>query len=122
MAKTAKHDQLLEFSKLKLEEISKTWESCDHEDLELCYDKICGLIRKLEISIDEVGEHMLESEQTLEHIKKWSEEQKEGLLPFREIRSRIKFSLDEQRSREEDQETQRELKRQRAINKEVMEA
>ena len=37
--------------------------NCDHEDLELCYNKICRLIRKLEISIDEtgLGEHMLES-------------------------------------------------------------
>ena len=68
MALTSKHDQLLEFSNLKLEEISKIWENCDQEDLELCY-KICGLIRKLEISIDETGEHMLEREHTLDQIK-----------------------------------------------------
>ena len=122
MALTSKHDQLLEFSNLKLEEISKTWENCDQEDLELCYNKICGLIRKLEISIDETGEHMLESEHTLDQIKNWSTQQKEKLQTFREIRGQIKLSLDERRRREEDKGVQRELEKQRAINKEIMEA
>ena len=103
MAPTDKHDQLLEFSKLKLEEISKTWKDCDQEDLELYYNKICGLIRKLEISIDETGERTLESERTLDEIKNWSVQQKEGLQMFRELRGQIKLTLDERRRQEEDE-------------------
>ena len=122
MAPTDKHDQLLEFSKLKLEEISKTWKDCDQEDLELYYNKICGLIRKLEISIDETGERMLESERTLDEIKNWSVQQKEGLQMFRELRGQIKLTLDEGRRQEQDENAQRELDKQRAINKEITEA
>lgn len=108
MALTSKHGQLLEFPNLKLEEISKTWENCDHEDLELCYNKIRWLIRKLEISIDEtgLGEHMLESGHTLDQIKNWSMQQKEKLQIFREIRGQIKLSLDDGRRREEDKRVQ----------------
>ena len=123
MAPTDKHDQLLEFSKLKLEGISKTRKDCDQEDLELYYDKICGLIRKLEISTDETtGERMLESERTLDEKKNWSVQQTEGLQMFRELRGQIKLTLDEGRRQEEDEKAQRELDKQRAINKEIMEA
>ena len=89
IAPTDKHDQLLEFSKLKLEEISKTWKDCDQEDLELYYNKICGLVRKLEISIDETGERMLESERTLDEIKNWSVQQKEGLQSFENFEDKL---------------------------------
>ena len=41
---------------------------------------------------------------------------------FREIRGQIKLSLDEGRRREEDKGVQRELEKERAINKEIMEA
>ena len=41
---------------------------------------------------------------------------------FREIRGQIKLSLDDGRRREEDKRVQRELEKQRAINKEIMEA
>jgi len=122
MVPTDKHDQLLGFSNLKLEEISKTWKNCDQEDLELYYNKICGLIRKLEISIDETVERMLESERTLDEIKNWSVQQKEGLQMFRELRGQINLTLDEGRRQEEDEKAQRELDKQRAINKEIMEA
>ena len=122
MVPTDKHDQLLGFSNLKLEEISKTWKNCDQEDLELYYNKICRLIRKLEISIDETVERMLESERTLDEIKNWSAQQKEGLQMFRELRGQINLTLDEGRRQEEDEKAQRELDKQRAINKEIMEA
>ena len=112
---------MIEFSKLKLEEISKTWKDCNQEDLELNYNKICGLIRKLKISIDETGERMLESERTLDEIKNWPVQQKEGLQMFREFRVQIKLTLDERRRQEEDKKAQHELDKQRAINKEIME-
>jgi len=96
-------------------------QNADVWNLELYYNKICGLIRELEISI-ETGERTLESERTLDEIKNWSVQQKEGLQMFRELRGQIKLTLDEGHRQEEDEKAQRELDKQRAINKEIMEA
>ena len=87
MTTTAKHSQLLQLSKMKLEDILTTLEDGEFEDIELCYNRISGLITKLEVSMDETAQHMLESEQSLDQIKDWSTAQKEDIKLFREART-----------------------------------
>ena len=106
MTTTAKHSQLLQLSKMKLEGILTTLEDGEFEDIELCYNRISGLITKLEVSMDETTQDMLESEQSLDQIKDWSTAQKEDIKLFREARTRAKKSLSEGLEREEEEKLQ----------------
>ena len=122
MTTTAKHSQLLQLSKMKLEDILTTLEDGEFEDIELCYNRISGLITKLEVSMDETTQHMLESEQSLDQIKDWSTAQKEDIKLFREARTRAKKSLSEGLEREEEEKLQRKVENQQKLNEENMKA
>ena len=120
MTTTAKHSQLLQLSKMKLEDILTTLEDGEFEDIELCYNRISGLITKLEVSMDETTQDMLESEQSLDQIKDWSTAQKEDIKLFREARTRAKKSLSEGLEREEEEKLQRKVENQQKLNEENM--
>ena len=122
MTTTAKHSQLLQLSKMKLEDILTTLEDGEFEDIELCYNRISGLITKLEVSMDETTQDMLESEQSLDQIKDWSTAQKEDIKLFREARTRAKKSLSEGLEREEEEKLQRKVENQQKLNEENMKA
>lgn len=120
MTTTAKHSQLLQLSKMKFEDILTTLEDGEFEDIELCYNRISGLITKLEVSMDETAQHMIESEQSLDQIKDWSTAQKEDIKLFREARKRAKKSLSEGLEREEEEKLQRKVENQQKLNEENM--
>ena len=101
-----KYNALLQFSKMKLEDISQTTQAKEGEieDIQLGYTRVCRLIDKLEKAVDETAQQMLDEEQSLEIIKQWTVEQKQQLKEFREVRTDVKQALE--RSREQDEEKQ----------------
>ena len=57
-----KHNKLLKIAEVTLGEILDIADGDDEQDLASCYEKICELVKKLELSIENVKDKMLDSE------------------------------------------------------------
>ena len=88
MPSSEKHKRFLQLAKITLSEILEGID--DEDDLELHYEKICDLVKKLEVSIDKAKDQVLEEEMPLERISGWSKTQREELKTFRELHSNLK--------------------------------
>ena len=113
-----KHNTLLEYSKMKLEDISQTIEDGEAEDIQLAYTRVCTIISDLDTSIDATAKQMLDNEILLETIKQWTVEAKQQVKEFREMRAKVKRVLGQNREQDDEIQTQREVERQRALNEE----
>ena len=65
---------------------------------------------------------MLDEDKTLEEVTSWSNAQKEELRAFRDLRATLRNKISEKRREETDRELQREIEKQRIINKEAVQA
>ena len=88
-----KHNKLLKIAEVTLGEILDIADGDDEQDLASCYEKICELVKKLELSIENVKDKMLDSEDDIQQITAWSNEQKGQMKQFREARSTLKQLL-----------------------------
>ena len=100
-----KHDKLAALYQHRLKEVETTLKEEDGEEFELCYERVCQLIKDFELSIDNVAEEMI-VDKPLEEITEWTNGQKETLKVFKELRKTAKekvadYEVSETTKREE---------------------
>ncbi|XP_065067288.1 uncharacterized protein LOC135692879 [Rhopilema esculentum] len=115
MAAEEKYNQELTTGKIVLEDVQEALESGEKEEIEVAYERVCEITRKLEISKDEITEEMLAEEKTIDQVREWNKEQKEKIKEFRNMRKRLKEELEGFRRRETEQKKEDELKHQRRL-------
>ena len=65
MAAEAKYNRELTSGQIVLEDVEEALESGEKEEIEVAYERICEIIKKLEISKDKSTEEMLGEERQL---------------------------------------------------------
>eukprot|EP00794_Sanderia_malayensis_P010114 gene10114-11147_t len=113
-----KYNQELKTGKFMLEDCQEAYELEDREDIELAYEKICRIIKKLDKSKDDVTEEMLGEEDTIDQVRQWNRMQKEEIHPIREMRKKLKGKLDWFDDQESRQKQKKEIELQRQIMEE----
>ena len=79
---------------IQLEDVEETLHSGETEDISSGYERICETIRDLENARDKAVNAMLEEEvESLESVKEWSQEQKQKINKFRDVRRQLKEKL-----------------------------
>ncbi|XP_028413677.1 uncharacterized protein LOC114536534 [Dendronephthya gigantea] len=109
---------IMMLAEASVEEISTSVEMGDPEDIEADYEKLCGLLKKLDLSIDKAKDEMVEKEETLSKILEWSNEEKTKMKKFRDLKSKLKESLAKIQMDRDKQSLRKEIEKQRAINEE----
>ena len=115
-----KHNKLLKLAEVTLGEILDIADGDDEQDLASCYEKICEIVKQLELSIENVKDKMLDSEDDIQQITAWSNEQKGQMKQFREARSTLKQLLVKKQQKEDDQAFQKEVEKRRKLNEEAL--
>ena len=110
-----KYNQELKTANFMLEDCEEAFELEDKEDIELAYEKICRILKKLEKSKDDVTETMLGEENTIDEVRQWNKKQKEEIKRIREMRKRLKEKMDWFSDQECQQKQEREIELQRQI-------
>eukprot|EP00794_Sanderia_malayensis_P001856 gene1856-2094_t len=105
-----KYNQELKTGKFLLEDCQEAYELEDREDIELAYEKICRIIKKLDKSKDDLTEEMLGEEDTID--------KKEEIHPIREMCKKLKGKLDWFDDQESRQKQKKEIELQRQIMEE----
>lgn len=77
MAAEAKYNQELTTGQIEMEDVQEALESGEKEEIEVAYERICEITKKLEISKDNITQEMLAEEKTIDQVREWSKEQKE---------------------------------------------
>ena len=108
----------MKLAEASFEEISTSVEMGDPHDIESGYEQLCGLLKKLDLSIEKAKDQMLETEQTLSQILEWSNGEKTKLKKFRDLKSKLKESLAKIQVDRDEQSLKKEIEKQRAINEE----
>lgn len=101
--------------KLMLEDIEETLDDGEKEDIELAYERVGEMIKKLEMSKDETTEAMLGEEKTIEEVRAWNKKQKEEMGAFRDVRKRLRKELENYTRRELEQKQEAEMEYQRHL-------
>ncbi len=94
-------------SELRLKEIEEFIDSEDIDDVKNAYEQLDALIKRLEKAKNDTIEYLVEQGNDLEFMKSWAGTQKGVLVPFRDVRGRIKKQME----RITDKETQEKLNR-----------
>ena len=115
-----KHDKLMKLANITFDELVGIADDAEKEDIEIGYEQTCGLVKKLENSIEMVKDQLLDEDKTLETITAWSHKEKAGVKPIRDLRNRMKAILAEMQKEETHQEIEREMAKQRALNERSM--
>ena len=118
MTAEAKYNRELTSGQIVLEDVEEALESREKEEIEVAYERICEIIKKLEISKDKSIEEMLGEEKTIDQVREWNKEQKEKIKEFRNMRKRLKEQLDGFRQKETEQKKEDELQHQRRLMEE----
>ena len=118
MTAEAKYNRELKSGQIVLEDVEEALESREKEEIEVAYERICEIIKKLEISKDKSIEEMLGEEKTIDQVREWNKEQKEKIKEFRNMRKRLKEQLDGFRQKETEQKKEDELQHQRRLMEE----
>lgn len=114
---------MLKLAEASLGEISAIVENGEQDqEIESCYEQVCGLIKKLELSVDKTKDEMLDADVSLEQIMEWANSQKINLRRFRDMRSKLKQLLVEIQIKEDEKALTKEVEKQRAINEETVRA
>ena len=108
----------MKLAEASFEEISTSVEMGDPDDIESGYEQLCGLLKKLDLSIEKEKDQMLETEQTLSQILEWSNGEKTKLKKFRDMKAKLKESLAKIQVDRDEQSLKKEIEKQRAINEE----
>ena len=111
-------EKTLKKANFYMEDMAEAVESGEKEDIKTAYEKVCGILKKLESSITAVTEDMLDDDVDLEEVRSWSKAKKEGTTKVREFRNHLKERLAELDESEREKEYERTLEQQRVIREE----
>ena len=112
------YEREIKTAKFMLEDCEEAFVLEDREDIELAYEKICQIVKRLDKSKDDVIEKMLGEEDMIGEVRQWNQTQKEEIRPIREMRKRLKEKLDWFSDQESRQKQEREIELQRQIMEE----
>ena len=111
---------LLAVSELRLKEIEEFIDSEDIDDVKNAYEQLDELIKRLEKAKNDTIEYLVEQGNDLEFMKSWAGTQKGVLVPFRDVRVRIKKQMERITDKETQEKLNRELYIQQRVNEEKM--
>jgi hypothetical protein len=120
MATEVKFKMLLAVSELRLKEIEEFIDSEDIDDVKNAYEQLDELIKRLEKAKNDTIEYLVEQGNDLEFMKSWAGTQKGVLVPFRDVRVRIKKQMERITDKETQEKLNRELYIQQRVNEEKM--
>jgi len=98
-----------------LEECEEAIQSGEKEDVDLAYERICGIIKRLENTKDGITEAMLGDEKAIGEVREWNKRQKEEIRPLREMRKRLSLDIEKHDELVHQRKQQRELNLQKKI-------
>ena len=101
-----------------LEECEEAIQSGEKEDVDLAYERICGIIKRLENTKDGITEAMLGDEKAIGEVREWNKRQKEEFRPLREMRKRLSLEIEKHDEVVHQRKQQRELNLQKKIMEE----
>ena len=120
MATEVKFKTLLAVSELRLNEIEEFIVSEDIDDIKNAYEQLDELIKRLEKAKNDTIEYLVEQGKELEFMKDWAAMQKGVLVPFRDVRAKIKKQMEKIIDKETQEKLNRELYIQQRVNEEQM--
>ena len=112
-----KYNQELKAGLFMLEECEEAIKSEEKEEVDLAFEKICAIIKRLGKSKDDITEAMLSDQETIGKVREWNNKQKEEIRPLREMRKMLKIELEKYDEQMYQKKQQREL----ALQKKIME-
>ena len=107
-------------SELRLNEIEEFIVSEDIDDIKNAYEQLDELIKRLEKAKNDTIEYLVEQGKELEFMKDWAATQKGVLVPFRDVRAKIKKQMEKIIDKETQEKLNRELYIQQRVNEEQM--
>ena len=120
MATEAKFKTLVAVSELRRNEIEEFIVSEDIDDVKNAYEQLDELIKRLEKGKNDTIEYLVEQGKELEFMEDWAATQKGALVPFREVRAKIKKQMEKIIGKETREKLNRELYIQQRVNEEQM--
>ena len=110
----------LQLKQILLEAVSENLQSPDIEEVKLYLERISDAIKELELEKDKAMNSMLEVEdQTIDEIRQWSQQQKEEIKTFKEVRTQLKDQLNRLQKGEQEHQLHEELSKQRQMMEEA---
>ena len=74
-----KYTQELKTGQFMLEECEEALQSGEKEDVDLAYERICGIIKRLENTKDGIADAMLGDNKATGEVREWNKRQKEEI-------------------------------------------
>ena len=115
MATEQKFEKIVAFEEIKLEEAQALFTSQDVEDLKIANNKISESIARLESYKDEATNDLIDSDVSLDDVKKWSETQRRRINNFRTEREKCKERMNKLNKEEHEQRMKAEIEDQRRL-------
>ena len=115
MATEQKFEKIFAFEEIKLEEAQALFTSQDVEDLKIANNKISESIARLESYKDEATNDLIDSDVSMDDVKKWSETQRRRINNFRTEREKCKERMNKLNKEEHEQRMKAEIEDQRRL-------